>query len=256
MQIKENIKRARIDVGMSATAPYSSYWLSTYNDMVVLGFEPNPYNMDRIKDGNDWLKDDYQMVHNENVVKINNEIHADLESKGNQFIPFEAAVDNVDEETKKTFYCTSKLNTGCSSLYKPIEERLNGVTIESEVEVSVIGLKSILKDFPFQQIPYIEFLKVDTQANDLNVIKSVGEYIKKICFVQAEYFTNNSYEGEKIHHQCLGELVEYMESNNFSCYDYSTTDASFVNKELIEYIIANGIKNDGIEHRNGLNFIK
>jgi hypothetical protein len=130
------------------------------------------------------------------------------------------------------------------------------VTIESEVEVSAIGLKSILKDFPWEQIPYIEFLKVDTQANDLNVIKSAGKWIKNICFVQAEYFTNGSYEGEKMHHQCLGELIEYMESNNFYCYDYSTTDASFVNNELISYIIENGIKNDGIEHRNGLNFIR
>jgi hypothetical protein len=255
MQIKENIKRARIDVGLSTSAPYSSYWLSTYNDMVVLGFEPNPYNIDRLMDGDDWVKDNYQMVHNEKLVKLNNEVHADIEAKGNQFIPFEVAVDNVDEETKKTFYCTSKLNTGCSSLYKPIEERLNGVTLESEIEVSAISLSSVLKDFPWEQIPYIEFLKVDTQANDLNVIKSAGEYLKKICFVQAEYFTNGSYEGEKMHHECLIELNQYMEANNFKCYHYSSTDASFVNNDLIGYIIENGIKNDGIEHINGYNFI-
>jgi hypothetical protein len=39
-------------------------------------------------------------------------------------------------------------------------------------------------------------LKTDTQGNDLQVLKSAGDYIKKVLFVQSEYWTRQVYYGE------------------------------------------------------------
>jgi hypothetical protein len=255
--IPKNINRARIDVGMSTHAPHSAMWLSKYSDMLVIGIEPNPFNYEKILDGEIFINTTYQIISNTHSVKLNNELICNFAERGNVFKPIEVAIDDVSEQCEKTFYCTSKLNTGCSSLYKPIDGApgLNGVTTESEVDVSVISLKHVFDKFPWQQIPVIEFLKTDTQANDLNVIKSCGEYLKKICFVHSEYYAQGVYEGEKPQIECFKEFDSFMQQNNFKCYNATGTDVSYVNLDLIEHIITNGVINDTEAAPNGENYL-
>lgn len=234
--IPKNINKARIDVGTSSTPLYAKMWLSKYSDMLVIGIEPNPFNYQKILD---------------------NEFLCNLSDSSNFFKPIEVAIDNVDEPCEKTFYCTSQLNTGCSSLHKPLDGApgLNGVTTEKQVDVSVISLKTIFDNFPWQQIPFIEFLKTDTQSNDLNVIKSCKEYLNRICFIHSEYYTQGAYEGEKSQTECFQEFNEYMIANNFKCYSITGTDVSYVNTELIDHIIKNGIINDTEDSPNGQNYL-
>jgi hypothetical protein len=85
---------------------------------------------------------------------------------------------------------------------------LNGVTTEKQVDVNVISLKHIFDNFPWEQIPVIEFLKTDTQSNDLNVIKSCKEYLKRICFVHSEYYAQGVYDGEKPQNECFQQFNE------------------------------------------------
>jgi hypothetical protein len=255
IQLKENIKRVRLDVGTSSTAPNSAFWLSKYTDMAVFGFEPNPFNVAGVRDGIDVYPNDYKLVQTKGIVTHHNQIIAKFDDMGNQFEIFEVAIDNVDVPTKKTFYCTSELNTGCSSLHKPIDERLNGVVTEKEVEVIAVPLKQFFQKFNWDKIPFIEFLKTDTQSNDLNVIKSCGEYLKKICFVQSEYHAHLAYEGELSQSDAFNNFNQYMLQNGFKCYFSSSTDASYVNEELIAYIIQNGLINDSLEFTNGCNYL-
>jgi hypothetical protein len=253
-KLKENIKRVRLDVGTSSTAPNSAFWLSKYTDMAVFGFEPNPFNVDGVRNGIDVYPNDYKLVQNKGIVTHNNQIIAKFDDMGNQFEIFEVAIDNVNIPTKKTFYCTSELNTGCSSLHKPIDARLNGVVTEKEVEVTTVPLKQFFQNFNWEQIPFIEFLKTDTQSNDLNVIKSCGEYLKKICFVQSEYYAHSAYEGELSQIEAFNNFNEYMLQNGFKCYFSSGTDAAYVNEELIPYIIQSGLVNDSLEFIKGHNY--
>jgi hypothetical protein len=255
--ITKNINKARIDVGMSTHAPHSAMWLSKYSDMLVIGIEPNPFNYEKILDGEFLINTTYQVISNTQSVKLNNELICNFAERGNIFKPIEAAIDNVDEPCEKSFYCTSMLNTGCSSLHKPIDGSpgLNGVTTEKQVDVSVISLKHILDNFNWQQIPVIEFLKTDTQANDLNVIKSCKEYLKRICFIHSEYHTFGVYEGEKSQTECFTEFDLFMKQNNFKCYNLTGTDVSYVNLDLIEYIITNNVVNDTEEYPNGQNYL-
>ena len=253
--IPNGIERVRIDVGMSSTGPHTCYWLRKYENIAVIGFEPNPDNFKSLYDGHMYVENAYQLIDDKKIITKNNQLICNYAEKNNIFIGFDFAVDNVEIPTQKTFYCTSILNTGCSSLYKPIDGRLNGVTLEKEVSVTAIPLKMILEKFPFDRIPYIEYLKVDTQANDIPVIKSCGEYIKKACFVSCEYFTNGEYEGERGQYESFMELDSIMKDNGFRCYSRSGVDAFFVNEELLPIIFENSILNDLADLENGLNYI-
>jgi hypothetical protein len=46
-----------------------------------------------------------------------------------------------------------------------------------------------------------------------------------------------------------------MKENNFKCYYRSGTDVSYVNTNLIQYIIENGVVNDVLEFPNGYNYL-
>ena len=46
--INFNKKRVKIDVGLSYSAPHSQDWLSKDDDLIVIGFEPNPDCIDSI----------------------------------------------------------------------------------------------------------------------------------------------------------------------------------------------------------------
>ena len=255
--IPKNINKARIDVGTSTHAPHSAMWFSKYSDMLVIGVEPNPFNYERILDGEFTVLGGYQIVSNTQSVRLDNQFVCNLSDSGNFFKPIEAAIDNVDEPCEKSFYCTSRVNTGCSYLHKPLDGApgLNGVTTEKQVNVTAISLKTIFDNFPWEQIPVIEFLKTDTQSNDLNVIKSCKEYLKRICFIHSEYYAQGVYEGEKSQKECFDEFDSFMRENNFKCYAITGTDVSYVNIDLIEYIITNGVVNDTEEAPNGENYL-
>lgn len=254
--IPNNIKKARIDIGMSSTAPNSAFWLDKYNDIFVIGVEPNPINFERVLDGKFIVNGELQVVANEQIVRVGNgDVLCNYNEKGNSFKPLEAAIDDVNGITKKDFYCTDITNTGCSSLHKPIDARLNGVKTERKIEVDVISLESILENFPFDKIPVIEFLKTDTQSNDLNVVKSCGKYLEKICFIFSEYYAHSAYEGEGTQQQCLQRFDEFMFSNGFKRYFVSGTDVGYVNTNLISHIISNNVLNDCISMKGGHNWL-
>lgn len=255
-EIPKNVKRLRIDVGMSSTGPNSAFWLNKYDDMAVIGIEPNPVNYQRILDGQFIVNGEIQIVANENIVRVGNgDVLCNYVEKGNYFKGIEAAIDDVSGVTKKTFYCTNIVNTGCSSLHKPIDERLNGAKTESEIEVNVISLETLLENFPFNQIPVIEFLKTDTQSNDLNVVKSCGKYLEKVCFVFSEYYAHSAYEGEKNQEESFNDFNSFMISNGFKLFYRTGTDVGYVNENLIPFIFENDILNDCIEFQNGYNWI-
>jgi FkbM family methyltransferase len=61
-------------------------------------------------------------------------------------------------------------------------------------------------------IEHIDFLKIDTQGTDLNVIKSLGKMINKVDIIEAEVqikpLYKNSFQKE--------EIIDFMEKNNFN----------------------------------------
>jgi len=256
IKLNKNIKNARLDIGTSVCAPNSALWLSKYKDLAVFAFEPNPFNAKCVREGTDEYSNEYKIIESTGTItcESNDNVISHLSDSNNYFKLYEIAIDDIDDYSKATFYCTSEVNTGCSSLHKPIESRL-GIPVKEEVTVDVAPLYKFFENFDWNQIPYIDFLKTDTQANDLKVIKSCGKYLDKICFIQSEYYTNSSYEGEPSEDMCFSEFNSYMKSNEFRLYFKTSTELFYVNENLMPYIIQNNIINDCLDFPNGCNFL-
>lgn len=246
------MQKIRIDVGTSCNAPNSAYWLSKYENLCILAFEPNPKNINSLNTGigtEKWNSIRIQL-NNNSIYDFNNNKICSISDK-NKFLLFECAIDNVEFGCKKNFFCTSDVNTGCSSLHKPIEQKLQ-IPVEKEIEVDVFPLEYFLKNFLKENNLYVEFLKTDTQSNDLNVLKSCGEYINRVCFIQSEYHTNGQYENEKNNLECLDSFDEFMKKNNFHRYWTTSTDVRYINLSLLDYIKNNNIKDDTYDFPNGI----
>lgn len=93
------------------------------------------------------------------------------------------AVSNFDGKT--TFNVAGHYDWGCSSLYNfrndvnitwPNDRKDFHFT--EKIEVEVISLNSFLLNNP--QIQYIDYLHVDTQGSDLNVLKGCSKYLNYI----------------------------------------------------------------------------
>lgn len=89
-----------------------------------------------------------------------------------------------------------------------------------KIKVPVIKLEYILERIPFE---YVEFLKIDAQGNDNNVILSAGELIKKCAVVSVER-VNGEYIGEN-----NMNILEYMKNKNFELIDIKHNCNIFMN---------------------------
>lgn len=212
-KLKSGLK-LRIDVGLSCDMGRSRRWINFIDDVFVIGIEPHPENCSALKD-----------------------LLVDTRG-GDRFYLIEAAIDNVEESTTKEFYGFGwdvwPNNPGCSSLLKP-KGRFQNST-ENVYNVEVISLKYILDNIDYD---VVEVLKTDTQGNDLNVIKSLGDHIKNVVFIDSEYDESDDYENANTG----DELDQYLLENNFKKYqmilqptrDMMVEDTRYVNT-LIEDI--------------------
>jgi len=79
--------------------------------------------------------------------------------------------------------------------------------------VSVIEVETKRVDTFMQEncIDHIDFIKVDTQGNDLNVVKSLGEKIDKVDIIEMEVQMKSLYR-----ESCSREeIFNFMQKNNF-----------------------------------------
>lgn len=194
--IPESIKHVKLDVGLSYGAPISQQWLSREDNLMVFGFEPNPEAVECIRSPTNSKK---------------HECHGDiLEHKylDKQCFILPVALSAETEQTKP-FYITT-VDEGCSSFYKP-----SGVLFDVEkiIQVPVITLADFLSVFPFDQIPYIEYLKIDAQGADLDILRGAGDYLEKIVFITAESSVGNLYLDVKDND--VNKVDEYMKEQGF-----------------------------------------
>lgn len=199
--IPDNCTHVKLDIGLSFSAPHSQTWLSKETNLMVFGFEPNPE-----------LTKPLQQIF--------------INTKQFQLIP--VALSNVTKEEEMNFYINSN-DCGTSSLFKP-DEQLFG-PIKNEVSVPVVSLKMFFDEFPWDRFEYIDYIKIDAQGSDFNILKSAGNYLsEKVVFVSAEP-DGFQYFGA---HECNTEnITSYMESQNFVRINHpNTSDPTFVNEKF------------------------
>lgn len=207
INIPENIKHIKIDVGLSYGAPMSQVWFSNEPDLFVIGIEPNPDSVSSILDPNNKKRDEGHGTVLES--KYFNNIH---------IIPVALGLENKTVD----FYVT-KRDQGCSSVYKPKES----YDINSIIKVPMIKFENIMSTFPWDRFEYIEYLKIDAQGSDLNIVKSLGSYISKFVYITLEA-EHQSYYGSEYNN--VNEIHKYMTSNNFSAVQHpDTRDPTYIN---------------------------
>jgi len=215
-----NCTHVKLDIGLSYGANQSSNWLENEDDLMVFGFEPNPEAYNNILKGNIQLR---HPSHIEGGKPLNKK-HLD---SGRIHI-FNIALSNVEKIEEMDFFINSK-DCGTSSLFFHDQNFLG--PIEKIIKVPVYSLKMFFDKFNWEHIKYIDFIKIDAQGSDLNILKSAGNYLsEKVVYVTAEP-DGNQYFGAN---ECNTENIEkYMNSQNFIRIIHpNTSDPTFLNKKF------------------------
>ena len=219
--IPASCSHVKIDVGLSYGANQSSNWLDTESDVMVFGFEPNPEAYSCL------LQGDIQLRHPAHAAagRPLNKKHID---SGRMHI-FNVALSNYDEVRNMDFHVNSK-DCGTSSLYSHDQIYLG--PIKQIIKVPVYNLKMFFDKFDWGRIPYVDYIKIDAQGSDLDILKGSGNYLtERVVYVTAEP-DGNQYIGAN---HCNAEnITQYMQSVNFIRVNHpNTADPTFLNKKFL-----------------------
>ena len=212
--IPEWVKSVKLDIGLSYSAPISQQWLEKDENLMIFGFEPNMNSVIRIKDKNNVAQEGHgKPLENKYLNK-------------NMFV-IPIGLSNNEKPVLKDFFIT-EVDEGCSSLYKP---KLGFRKVTGKTKVPIYNLKLFFDLFPWDRFEYIEYVKIDTQGNDLNIVKGMGDYIERVVFITLEA-ENRCYEGCEENN--LGNMIDYFESKGFMYIKHKNTeDPTFVNKKYM-----------------------
>lgn len=188
------MKKIFFDVG--ANNGRDSIHIANNPDWLVYGFEPTPHLINQIKD------------------KIKN--------KPNYILVEKAVSDFVGTSQ---FNIAGQRDWGCSSLLEFSDKsktKWPGRTdfkVTETIQVEVITLEKFIKE---NQIPAIDFLHIDTQGSDLNVLKGLGEYINIVKQGVMEAGTEDDilYYGQNTKNEC----IEFLTSNGFKIDNIKSND--------------------------------
>jgi len=101
--------------------------------------------------------------------------------------------------------------------FNPRAESLPKVSFNNKVELEIRKGGDYMKE---QNIEGIDFLKIDTEGYDFEVIKGFEEYIKDIQIIQFEYGgTSLDKTGFK-----LNDIIKYLENKGFHKFSYLHKD--------------------------------
>ncbi len=217
MQFDHPVTHIKLDIGLSYNAPHSQNWLEHEPNLGVIGFEPNPDCIEQILSEKEIVKK--QSNHGQPISKkyINT-----------RFILMPVALDHVNDPTEMTFYKMTN-DVGTSSLYEPVDPSLG--SIKQIIKVPVYSLEYFFDTFPWDRFPYIDYIKIDCQGADLNVIKSAGYYIKRVVYITAEP-ESNSYKN--CQNNTASNMEKYLILNNFTKINHpNTIDPTFINNDFL-----------------------
>ncbi len=212
ISIPEEVRHIKLDIGLSYNAPMAQRWLSEEEDLFVFGFEPNLDSVSAIFMGA-VKKEPY---HGDPL---------DVAYIGSRFFLLPCAL-GQSADPKVRLYVTKK-DCGCSSLYEPVD-----FEIEKVVEVPRFRLSDFFDSFPFDTHPVIDYIKIDAQGSDLDIVKSAGDYLsERVVFVTLEA-ENRQYKGTDNSEE---EINHTMQSLGF--FRYSSTDVddpTYVNVRFLD----------------------
>jgi FkbM family methyltransferase len=209
--IPSNISHVKIDIGLGMHNIHSKDWLKYEKNLFVFMFDPNRDSI---------LSSIEKMKNIENIIQNNN----------NSFVIIPVALSNVSEQKQMDFYSMQN-DGGTSSLYKPININRLG-PIKNKNTVPVMALTHFFDLFPWDKFEYIEYIKIDAQGADFDIIKSAGDYLsERVVFITAE---PESDDYENCQHNTTENMEQYLKTKNFIKINHpNTDDPTFVNTKFM-----------------------
>lgn len=179
-----------IDVGASDGRVWSS-WFKQVPDAHVYAFEPEPNNFQKMKELQSGKP---------NVQCINSAVSTVDEPSG---IPF-----HISNDRNSSSVYPYDLNSIRKWKYPPGRRLFK--TLET-IRVPAIRLDTLIKK---ERIRYVDFLKIDAQGHELEILKSLGKSITKVREVVVEASTTpfNIYDGQTNQKDAI---VDFLTRNNF-----------------------------------------
>jgi FkbM family methyltransferase len=208
--IPENITHVKIDIGLGMNNIHSKDWLKYEKNLFIYMFDPNI----------DSINSSVSNMNKINEIIVNNQ---------NSFQIIPVALSNVVEESKLEFYSMLK-DGGTSSLFKPINTNRLG-PVKNINTVPVFSLKHFFDLFPWDRFEYIEYIKIDAQGADFDIIKSAGNYLReRVVFITAE---PESSDYENCSENTSENMEKYLITQNFIKINHpNTEDPTFINQKF------------------------
>ncbi len=180
--------RIFLDVGLSSDAHHSENWLRTNFGAIVFGFEPVPANVQAILKG---------------AGRHHTILNPTRISRSFFLIP--SALGEPTSGNTTPFYLTTH-DLGCSSLLPPKRFELLDV-----IDVPIFRLSDFLDLIPWHIYDHIDFIKIDAQGKDLEIVKSGDKKISKVFAICLE-LDSDSYIGSN---NTLFNALQYFLRNGF-----------------------------------------
>lgn len=220
ISIPAHIQHIKLDIGLSYSAPMSQHWLTREDNLMVFGFEPNPAAVESILNG---------------ATKRHPSHGTPLEKRfiGKTFFLIPCAL-GLSQEKSINFFIT-KNDCGCSSFYEP-----KNFEVERIITVPIFSLIDFFELFPFDTHPIIDYIKIDAQGADLDIVKSAGNYLKEhVIYITLEP-ENLEYKNTR---NSKEEIQTYMDSIGFVEHKSSlTNDPTYFNPRFAQYIQEHAIE--------------
>ena len=92
---------------------------------------------------------------------------------------------------------------------------------------------------PFDTHPVIDYIKIDAQGSDLDIVKSGGHYLEKnVIYITIEP-ENAQYENTK---NSIDEIDAFMQSIGFiRIFSLETSDPTYLNSKFTDYVKDNNV---------------
>jgi FkbM family methyltransferase len=139
---------------------------------------------------------------NEFIENLKNQTNVNKTSYFNNF--------GLGDENKELYYYPR---------YQSFYDRTKSCHISDDAHKILLHIKRGSDYVINNNIKMIDFLKIDTEGYELNVLKGFGDFIKNINIIQFEYggtFLDNNIK--------LIDVKEYLEQNGFYKFSYLTND--------------------------------
>lgn len=150
---------------------------------------------------------------------------------------------------KRTIYITKR--PGCSSLYEPNCRNIKNTRVHEyfkvleQIDIEVDTLDNVMKDF---DIPFPDFIKMDIQGAEFEVLESMGNRLNKVIGIHLESHMREIYKGEglfcEIHELLIDKgfsLIRNTHHDNFEG-EVLEVEVAYVNRAHILNTKSNVIK--------------